>query len=105
MNNSVMQVRAGNGFQYIRAVMLRSDFETVNVLYDFTEEALKTSGTGRLEDLENWYSGNYDERFRHLLTNPRPWCHLHLWLASLQASVHWQPAGQAFCAGAPAQAK
>ena len=70
----MVQVRAGHGFQYVRAVMLRSDFETVNVLYDFTEEALKTSGTGRLEDLENWYSGNYDERFRHLFTNPRPWC-------------------------------
>ena len=71
---ALLQVRGSYAFQEIRAVMQRSDFETIQCLYDFTEQALKMSGTGRLEDLESWLSGTFAEGFKHLFKDPRPWC-------------------------------
>ena len=67
-------MRGSYGFQEVRAVMLRSDCETIDSLRDFTEQALKLSGTGRLKKLESWLSGTYAESFKHRFMHPSPWC-------------------------------
>lgn len=86
-----LQIRASHGFQGVRAVMVPQDFDTIKDLYDFTEEALKLSGTGRLEDLENWLSANYPERFRHLFQDPRPWVRNTLGQPALRPRINLVP--------------
>lgn len=67
-------MRARNGYTSIRAVVLADDYNTIQNLYDFTQEALKLSGTGRVQDLGNWNMGNYAERYLPLIQNKRLWC-------------------------------
>lgn len=71
--------------------MVLRDFGTIKDLYDFTEEALKLSGTGRLEDLEKWLSANYSERFRHLFQDPRPWVRNTLGQPALRPCINLVP--------------
>lgn len=58
-----MQVRSKNGFDHVRMVTTEESFWIVQDLYNFTEEALRQSGTGRREDLQNWYKADYPERY------------------------------------------
>ncbi|DBA67760.1 TPA: hypothetical protein ACH3X2_000073 [Trebouxia sp. C0005] len=73
-NGQTRSVRARNGYTSIRAVVLADDYNTIQNLYDFTQEALKLSGTGRVQDLGNWNMGNYAERYLPLIQNKRLWC-------------------------------
>lgn len=56
------QVRSKNGFDHVRMVTTEESFWIVQDLYNFTEEALGLSGTGRQEDLQAWYEADYPER-------------------------------------------
>ena len=68
-----LQVRARNGFERVRVVTTEDSWWIVQDLYSFTEEALRKSGTGRVEDLMNWYNAEYPEKYSRLFQDKRPW--------------------------------
>ncbi|KAK9835297.1 hypothetical protein WJX84_011834 [Apatococcus fuscideae] len=61
-NGKSRKIRAKNGFHHVRMVTTEESFWIVQDLYNFTEKALQMSGTGRQEDLMNWYKGDYPEK-------------------------------------------
>ncbi|KAK9827034.1 hypothetical protein WJX74_004321 [Apatococcus lobatus] len=72
-NGKSRKIRAKNGFHHVRMVTTEESFWIVQDLYNFTEKALQMSGTGRQEDLMNWYKGDYPENFKPLFRDKHPW--------------------------------
>ncbi|KAK9841122.1 hypothetical protein WJX74_000377 [Apatococcus lobatus] len=72
-NGKSREVRARHGFEHIRMVTTKASWWIVRDLYSFTEEALSKSGTGRLEDLMNWFNAEYSEKYTRLFQDKRPW--------------------------------
>jgi hypothetical protein len=67
-------VRAANGFDRIRALMIEEDLMIVRHLYEFTVAALRVSATGRVEDVNNWKTKTYASVFTDVLKTRRPHC-------------------------------
>lgn len=61
------EVRRGNGFEHVRFLCTKQDFEISMELYAFEKEALKRAAAG-----SNWVSSVYDGRFSDLFHVARP---------------------------------
>lgn len=66
------QVRQAQGYQHIRTVCTDEDWEVVQNLYDFTQDAMKLAATGRVEDLAAWTSADYNIKYLKLVQTTRP---------------------------------
>lgn len=63
-----MIMRAGGYVEGVRTqkvelLCLEEDYNILQQLYEFTVEALKVAGTGRIEDLDKWFEETYEPRY------------------------------------------
>ena len=56
------QVRAMNGFHWVRMACPKLDFLLVQRLHDFTAEVMTTAGTGDRAGLQRWKLAEYAQR-------------------------------------------
>lgn len=71
---STTTTREDNGFSGVTVLMIEEDYQLVKNLYKFTSDALRSSATGRLEDVDAWKTKSYARHFACVLQAPRPQC-------------------------------
>ena len=99
---SATQVRQAQGYEHIRVVCTKKNWEVVQNLYDFTQDAMKLAATGRVEDLATWTSADYRVEYLELVSSTRPMVHRTMGVVDLSRVQCIQQPMPAAAAAAPA---